>query len=191
MATNSNGKDQNWKDHSMSDPAMRVSDALRERIENQLRRTALSSYGEDACSEALLRLVESPPQLESAENLAGYIYRASRNIGVNAMKRDKWIRANQMSITERFESNQDRVDEESSEKISEVFRMLPEEEGTVIQLMVFDGLSAVRTGEVMGISRRQVPLLLARALGLLRRKLVEAMVADPHLDNSVTRFLGS
>jgi len=135
----------------------------------------------DIVSEVFLQLWKTRTFLNEVRSISAYLYVATRNRSLNHLKKQK---LNEKKVQEAYEKQleeksyedilQDVFNAEAVRILNEAILTLPPECTKVVQLNI-EGLSTNEIAEKLGISPSAVSHQKARAIRLLREKIVPGM----------------
>jgi RNA polymerase sigma-70 factor (ECF subfamily) len=132
---------------------------------------------EDVAQEAMLRLWRSADGLDvGAPGLRPWLRRVVSNLCVDRMRTGKRLVVTDEvpEVAEAATQQSELEAQDTSQRVDEALRALPDRQRTALTLFHYEGLSQIEVGQTMGISDEAVESLLARA----RRSLKAALRDD-------------
>jgi len=141
-----------------------------------MRMTRNSADADDLLQEALIRIANDLPQLQTPEAVKGWAYRIATNVAIDFLRKKKKAQFEEFdeeSVT--FESYDEDgfIVDEMNECVRGVIDKLPPDYRAAIILANLQGLSVAETAKIMDISVTAAKVRIHRARARLREALNE------------------
>ncbi|HJZ83566.1 MAG TPA: sigma-70 family RNA polymerase sigma factor [Polyangia bacterium] len=133
------------------------------------------SWAQDVAHDVFVRLLEQLPTLSDPDDLGGWLYRVTMNLGVSRLRRDRAFSGllRRVRRRERLQAAPppDLAYErrEAAAAALATLRELPARERAVACMKLFDGKSQLEIATVLGLSKGYVSKLVARAWERIRQ----------------------
>ena len=139
-----------------------------------------NAWAEDLTHDVFVCLAEKKDELDSLEDIGGWLYRVASNLAVSRLRRERslWRRVStKLSATEpRGEPSADIVIEQQQLSAMAVTALtrLPPKQRVVISMKILDDKSQREIADTLALSEGYVSKLIARGLRRIRRQGWEA-----------------
>lgn len=148
-----------------------------------LKRCGHKETAEDLVTQAFMKLLESHSKLEwQGAPIGAWLYR----VAVNALN-DHWRSAKTRKESAKLDDEEDYFDPPSEddpvwnteitierERLMKIMKKLPERDQQVLTLRFYGGYKTEEVASELGISNNHAAVLIYRALGRMRKQLIES-----------------
>ena len=128
-----------------------------------------SDWAEDLAHDVFVKLIEHYAQLNTDDDLAGWLYRVTANLALSRLRGERArIRRLMLSFSGQAEEFDDSASDlfdrrQQASEVMQVMQNLPTKERVVLCMKVLDGKSQTEIATILSMSEGYVSKLLARA----------------------------